>query len=73
MLAGFEHFRDLPIADKLRVVEEMWDDIFASNEPFPFPESVIDEVRRRAEESDRDPSSLLTEEEMWRRVDEARG
>jgi putative addiction module component (TIGR02574 family) len=73
MLAGFEHFRDLPIEDKLRLVEEMWDDIFASNELVTLSPSVRDEVMRRAAESDRDPSSLLTEEEVWRRVDEARG
>ncbi len=73
MLAGFEHFRNLPIADKLRLVEEMWDDIAASGEPLPVPEWIHDEVARRAAESDRDPAALLTTEELWRRVDKNRG
>ena len=55
MLAVFEHFRDLPIEDNLRLVEEMWDDIFASNELATLPPSVRDEVKRRAAESDHDP------------------
>jgi hypothetical protein len=33
-----EHLRKLPIAEKLRVVEELWDEIGQSDEPFPLPE-----------------------------------
>jgi putative addiction module component (TIGR02574 family) len=73
MLAGFEHFRDLPIADKLRVVEEMWDDIFASNEPIPLHPWQLEEAQRRARELDADPSIAITREEVWKRVDELRG
>lgn len=73
MLAGFEHFRNLPIADKLRLVEEMWDDIATSKEPLPVPDWIHEEVARRVAESDRDPGGLLTSEELWRRVDENRG
>jgi putative addiction module component (TIGR02574 family) len=73
MLAGFEHFRQLPIADKLRLVEEMWDDIAASSEPIPVPEWIRTEAERRVAESKRNPSALLTSEEFWRRVDENRG
>jgi hypothetical protein len=32
-----EHLRQLPIAEKLRVVEELWDDIGQSDESFPLP------------------------------------
>jgi putative addiction module component (TIGR02574 family) len=73
MLADFDHLRQLPIADKLRIVEALWDDICESDEPFPISESIHAEVERRCAESKRNPSALLTRDELWRRVDENRG
>jgi len=69
MLPGFEHFRRLSMADKIRLVQEMWDEIAASDEPVNLPESVLEELQRRFEEAKRDPSVLITHEELWRRVD----
>ena len=73
MLAGFEHFHQLPIADKIRLVEEMWDDIAASKESFPAPDWMKAEADRRWKELEADPSRAISREEIWRRVDEARG
>ncbi len=68
-----EHLRQLPIAEKLRVVEELWDDIAASGEPFPLPEWHREDAERRAAELEADPSIALGREELWRRVDESNG
>ena len=68
-----EHLRKLPIAEKLRVVEELWDDIGQSDEPFPLPPWHRVEVDRRAVELDADPSIALSREELWRRVDTRNG
>jgi putative addiction module component (TIGR02574 family) len=68
-----EHLRKLPIAEKLRVVEELWDDIGQSDESFPLPPWHRGEVERRAAELDADPSMALTREELWRRVDSRNG
>ncbi len=73
MLAGFEHFHDLPMADKLRLVGEMWDDIFASGEPLPFSPEVLEELERRWQDMEDHPETVLTREELWQRVDQARG
>ncbi len=73
MLADFDDLRQLPIADKLRIVDLLWDDIRNSNEEFPLAEWDRLELERRVAEIDSDPSSLLTEEEMWRQADNARG
>jgi putative addiction module component (TIGR02574 family) len=73
MLAGFGHFHQLPIADKIRLVEEMWDVIADSNEPFPVPDWMKVEAERRWKELEADPSRAITRDELWRRVDEARG
>lgn len=70
MLAGFEHFNDLPMADKLKLVEAMWDNIATSSVECNLSQASLTEVQRRCEELDIDPSSALTEKEMWRQVDE---
>jgi putative addiction module component (TIGR02574 family) len=67
-----ERLRHLPIEEKLLVVEELWDDIAASGEPFPLPQWHREEAERRASELDADPSIALTREDLWRRVDENR-
>ena len=64
-----ELLRQLPIAEKLRVVEQLWDDIAASGERFPLPEWHREEAGRRSMELEADPSMTLTREELWRRVD----
>lgn len=73
MLADFDSLRQLPIAEKLRVIEFLWDEISASPEPMPLQDWDRAEIERRWAEVEADPSSTITEEEMWRRVDEARG
>jgi len=65
-----EQLRHLSIAEKLRVVEELWDEIAESGEPIPLPDWHRTEAQRRAAELDTDPSSALSREELWRRVDE---
>jgi putative addiction module component (TIGR02574 family) len=73
MQAEFEHLRQLPIAEKLQLVEALWEDILTSGEPFPFHVWDLEEAHRRAAELDADPSIAITREEVWKRVDEGRG
>lgn len=63
---GFEfgQLHDLPIAEKLRIVEQLWDDIGESDEPFPWMAWQRDEARRRVAELDADPGIALTREEL---------
>ena len=68
-----EHLRKLPVAEKLRVVEELWDDIGESEEPFPLPQWHRAEVERRAAELDAEPSLAISRDELWRRVDAKNG
>jgi putative addiction module component (TIGR02574 family) len=64
-----EALRSLPPSEKLQLVGELWDDLTS----IPTPEWHLEEIRSRAAELDRDPSIAITQEEMWRRVDQARG
>lgn len=54
-------------AEKLRIVEMLWDDLGESTEPIPLPEWVGREVARRRKEMG-DPSFGMSHEETWRRI-----
>lgn len=68
MNTPIDQIRQLPVAEQLAIVQQIWDGLHDS------PELVqawqVDEARRRSEELRADPSLSLTEEDVWRRVDE---
>ena len=69
MSADIDSLRNLPVADKLRVVTQLWDDIARSNRPIVVPPDVLNEAARRSNEMKADPSIAIDDEELWRRVD----
>ena len=69
MSIDIRKLRDLPVAEKLRIVTQLWDDIAASNEPIVVPPDVLREASRRSAELQADPSIAIDEDELWRRVD----
>ncbi len=68
MAFDFEELRKLPIADKLHIVQQLWEDIVSSDEPFPLRSWHKDEARHRSGELDRNPDISLTREQVWARV-----
>ena len=70
MSIELEELRKLPMADKLRLVEELWDDIASSGESIPVHPMFAEEAGRRADELDRNPEIALNREELWKKVDE---
>ena len=73
MHADLDNLRLLPLAEKLRVVEALWEDIALSTEEFPLPLALRGEVELRLTEHAKDPSASLTLAQVWQRVDEKRG
>ena len=63
-----DDIHDLPIEEKVRLVEKLWDDIFASSEPFPLRPWHEEEARKRADELDANPSRAIDRAELWRKV-----
>lgn len=63
------NLRGLPVADKLRIVTQLWDDIAASTDPVVVPHDVLREASRRSAELKADPSVAIDDGELWRRVD----
>ncbi|HYW80761.1 MAG TPA: addiction module protein [Thermoguttaceae bacterium] len=62
----------LPAAEKLRLVELLWDDLGDSTAPIPLPDWVDREAARRREEM-RDPNFGLSHDETWRRIERRNG
>jgi putative addiction module component (TIGR02574 family) len=69
MSIDITNLRDLPVADKLRIVTQLWDDIAASIDPVILPPDVVREASRRSAELKADPSIAIDDDELWRRVD----
>jgi len=69
MTLDISTLRHLPVAEKLRIVTELWDDIAASNEAIVLPPDQSREASRRSAELIANPSIAIDELELWRRVD----
>ncbi len=68
MSINTDDLRALPPAEKLRLVEFLWDDLGESTESIPLPNWVDQEAVKRRDEM-QDPAFGLTHEEVWRRIE----
>ena len=67
-----DELRSLPAAEKIRIVEMLWDDLGEATSPIPLPDWVDREAVRRRDEM-RDPSFGVSHDEAWRRIEERNG
>ncbi len=58
----------LPPAEKLALIELLWDDLGKSTEQIPLPDWVDREAARRRNEMIADPSLGLSHEEVWKKI-----
>ena len=70
MNISIDDIRRLPADQQLSLVEQIWDGLLASGQL--LQQWQIEEVRSRVKELDERPEIAMTEDEMWRRVDELR-
>jgi putative addiction module component (TIGR02574 family) len=68
MSIDLSDLHNLPLSEKLRIVEALWDDIGASGEPIVLQPRQQDEARRRSHELKADPAIAIDRAELWRRV-----
>jgi putative addiction module component (TIGR02574 family) len=59
---------DLPVPDRLRVVEEIWESIAAAPETLPVPQSQRDELDRRLKLHQEDPEAATPWETVRSRL-----
>jgi putative addiction module component (TIGR02574 family) len=64
------NLQNMPTDQKIELVFKLWDQIVDSAPPIVLSSSVIAEMDRRCAELDADPSIAISEDEMWRRVNE---
>ncbi len=67
-----DSIRGLAPADKLRLVERIWDDLAAEAEPLPLPDWAVTEATRRRDEMLADPALGSTHEDAWKRINNSR-
>jgi len=73
MSTDLNQLRSLPIGEKLRLVEQLWDDIGQSEERLIVRDWHKKEAQNRAAEIDAGQDVTITREELWKRVDETNG
>ena len=67
MTNPIEQIRQLPVAEQLAIVQQIWDGLHDSKDL--VQDWQIAEARRRSAELDADPSIAISEQEVWERVD----
>ncbi len=73
MTVNIDELRSLPAAEKLRLVELLWDDLGAADVEIPLPEWVDEEAGRRREEMLQDPALGMSHDEVWQRIKRRNG
>ncbi|CAN5814135.1 addiction module protein [soil metagenome] len=61
---------ELPVAERLQLVEDLWDSIAADREEAAVPDAVLTELRARKAAFDADPTSGISWDEAKRRLRE---
>jgi len=64
---------DLSPSEKLQLVEDLWDDLAATQDAVPIHDWQLQELARRKTNLSRDPTSAMTWEDVRRRLRERHG
>lgn len=64
MVKAADDYRGLSIAERLRLVEDIWDSIAQDTGALPLPPEVLDEAERRLAEHRRDPTTGIPGEQV---------
>ncbi len=65
---ALDEILELPVPDRLRVVEEIWESIVAAPEALPVPQSQRDELDRRLKLHQEDPEAATPWETVRSRL-----
>jgi len=64
-----DDLKALPLDQRIRLVEDLWDSIAAELDKRPVPDDIKAEMRRRREEYVRDPASGVDWDSARRRIE----
>jgi putative addiction module component (TIGR02574 family) len=68
MRSGFSHLFELDIAERLQLVEDLWDSIASDSDNVPLLQWQKDEIKRRREAHRLDPSAVSSWEDVEKRI-----
>ena len=68
-LADIPGIRQLSVAERILLVEELWDSIAAEPASVPVPPSHVAELDRRLAAYEKDPGRLLSLEDLQERIE----
>ncbi len=64
--------QSLPIAQKIQIIGQLWNDIDDADAPLNLSIAVVAEIERRRAKHAEDPSLAVDRDGLWRRVNAAR-
>ena len=67
-----DDLKALPLSQRIKLVEDLWDSIAAELDKKPVPDDVKAEMRRRREEYVRDPSTAVDWDDVRRRLEKSK-
>lgn len=59
MVIALEDIRQLPLGQRIQLVEDIWDTVVAEDADFPLSGAQMDELDRRREELQANPASAI--------------
>jgi len=68
MTVALHNIETLPVAERVQIVEDLWDSIARSNADVPIPQWQKDELDRRKQNFLRDPNAGQTWNEVKRDI-----
>lgn len=63
-MVNVAELKSLSVAERLQIVEDLWDSIALDNQEIPIPQSQVDELRRRREAYLKNPSGGISWNEL---------
>lgn len=67
-MIALDELKKLPIAERLQLVEDLWDSIAEEQNALPDPPEVIEELKARYARFLKDPSSGSSWEDVEKRI-----
>jgi putative addiction module component (TIGR02574 family) len=67
-MIAMSELRELPVVERLQLVEDLWDSIAEDQQSVPDHPAVMEELRRRRENFQQNPSSGIAWEDAKTRI-----
>jgi len=66
------HLSQLPVSERLEIVEQLWDSIAESKETLPIQEWQREIVKARLDDFENGKTTGLTRQQVWEQVEKKR-